>query len=462
MRHRLRTASQAPRSQAPRAPTRRTGAPAEQRLIQRIALDDRADPLGQLGGSGVVFRRQRGREDAPDLGEVLELQAPGGQRGRADAQARGLHRRTRVERHRVAVDRDVDLRKPVLGLSARQRRLGVAQVDEHQVHVGAAGEHVDAVARLQELARQRPGAGHRAALALGEQLAGGDPEGHGLGRDDVLERPALLPGEHRRVDLLGVLLLAQDDPGAGTAERLVGGRGDDVGAVLDRAGVQPGGDETGEVGHVDHQQRADLVGDLAKAREVELARIGRPARQQQLRTALAGDAGDLVHVDQAAVAVDLVGGDLIQPAGDVDLHAVGEVAAVGEREPHDRVPRLEQRVVDGGVGLRAGVRLDVGVLGPEQRLGAVDGQLLGDVHPLAAAVVAAARVALGVLVGEHRALAFEHRPRDEVLRGDHLERALLALELAAQDLGDLRIDLRERAVEVVGAQLGHGALLGRR
>ena len=126
---------------------------------------------------------------------------------------------------------------------------------------------------------------------------------------------------------------------------------------------------------------------------------------------------------------------------------------MGEREAHQRVAGLEQRVVDGGVGLRAGVRLDVGVLGPEQLLGAVDRELLGDVDVLAAAVVALARVALGVLVGQHRALALEHRLRHEVLRGDHLERALLALELEAQHLGDLGIDLGERAVEEVGRQL---------
>ena len=95
--------------------------------------------------------------------------------------------------------------------------------------------------------------------------------------------------------------------------------------------------------------------------------------------------------------------------GDVDLHPVGEVAAVGELEAHQRVAGLEQRVVDRRVGLRARVRLDVGVLGAEQLLGAVDRQLLGDVDVLAAAVVALAGIPLGVLVGEHRALALEHR-----------------------------------------------------
>ncbi len=137
-----------------------------------------------------------------------------------------------------------------------------------------------------------------------------------------------------------------------------------------------------------------------------------------------------------------------------------EVPAVGEREPHDRVAGLQERVVDGGVGLRPGVRLHVGVLGAEQRLGAVDRELLGDVDPLAAAVVAPAGVALGVLVGEHRPLAFEHRAGHEVLGGDHLQRVLLAGELPAQRFGDLGVDLGEGAVEVVGTQLGHGALLG--
>ena len=271
--------------------------------------------------------------------------------------------------------------------------------------------------------------------------------------------PPCWPGNTAESIFFAYSSLHRITPARGPAERLVGGRGDHVGPELDRVGVKPGGDEAGEVRHVDHQQRADLVGDLAKAREVELARVGRPAGQQQLRAALARDARHLVHVDQAALAVDLVGGDVIQAAGHVDLHAVREVAAVGQREPHDRLAGLEQRVVDGRVGLRAGVRLDVRVLGPEQRLGAVDRQLLGDVHPLAAAVVATTGIALGVLVGEHRALAFEHGPRHEVLRGDHLERALLALELAAQHLGDLGVDVHERAVEVIGAQLGHGALL---
>ena len=54
---------------------------------------------------------------------------------------------------------------------------------------------------------------------------------------------------------------------------------------------------------------------------------------------------------------------------------------MGQLHPEDRVARLEQRHVDGVVGLGAGVRLDVGVLGAEQLLGAVDRELLGRRRP---------------------------------------------------------------------------------
>ena len=104
---------------------------------------------------------------SPISREVVGLQAAGGERRRADAQAGGDHRRARVERDGVAVDGDPDLVQPVLGLLAVE--LGLAQVDEHQVHVGAAGEHVDAVPGAEQLLGDRLGAVDGALLALAER-----------------------------------------------------------------------------------------------------------------------------------------------------------------------------------------------------------------------------------------------------------------------------------------------------
>ena len=124
-----------------------------------------------------------------------------------------------------------------------------------------------------------------------------------------------------------------------------------------------------------------------------------------------------------------------------------EVTAAVEREPEDGVPGLEQCVHDRRVRLRTGVRLYVGEFRVEQRLDSIDRHLLDDIDMLAAAVVAPARVALGVLVGEHRTLCLHDGQRRMVLRRDHLQAVALALEFLADQLGDLGIEIGEVLVE---------------
>ena len=85
---------------------------------------------------------------------------------------------------------------------------------------------------------------------------------------------------------------------------------------------------------------------------------------------------------------------------------VRQVAAVRQVHAEDRVAGLNHGGVGRLIGLRSGVRLHVGVLGAEELLGALARQVLDDVGELAAAVVALARIAFGVLVGEHAAGGF--------------------------------------------------------
>ena len=70
---------------------------------------------------------------------------------------------------------------------------------------------------------------------------------------------------------------------------------------------------------------------------------------------------------------------------------MGQVAAVVEPHGQDGVARLEQRLVDGQVGVGPGVGLHVGVVGPEEGGGPVAGQVLDLVDDLVAAVVAPSR-----------------------------------------------------------------------
>ena len=102
-------------------------------------------------------------------------------------------------------------------------------------------------------------------------------------------------------------------------------------------------------------------------------------------------------------------------------------------------PGLEQGLVHGEVGVGAGMGLDVGVLGTEERLGPVPGQVLHLVDDLVPAVVAASGVSLGVLVGQDRARRRQHRRGREVLRRDELQGRRLAIDLVPEQGQDLRV-----------------------
>src|SRR5262249_52123905 len=146
-----------------------------------------------------------------------------------------------------------------------------------------------------------------------------------------------------------------------------------------------------------------------EAAEVDGPRVGAGAGDDHFRLVLLRQARHLVEIDGLVVAADAVVADAIPLAGEVEVHAVRQVAAVRQVHGQDRVAYLQGGEIDGHVGAGAGVGLDFGGLGAEEAAAALDGQALGDVHELTAAVVATARVALGVLVGHLAALGGEHR-----------------------------------------------------
>ncbi len=243
----------------------------------------------------------------------------------------------------------------------------------------------------------------------------------------MLQRAALNAGEDRRVDLLldlGVGL-AEDDAAARAAQGLVGGGGDHVGE-RHRVRVDAGGDKAGDVRHVDQQEGADFIGNGAKARPVDHAGVGGEAGDDQLGLVFAGQALDLGVVDLAGRRVEAVLHGVVALAGEVDLGAVGQVTAVGQGHAEHGVARLDQGEEDRAVGLRAGMRLHVGPVGAEQCLDAIDGELLDHVDILAAAVVTLARIALGVLVGQHGALGLHDARAGVVFRGNQLDVLFLA------------------------------------
>src|SRR5208282_92543 len=220
--------------------------------------------------------------------------------------------------------------------------------------------------------------------------------------------------------------------------RLVGGGRHEIG-VFHGAGVQADGDQAGNVRDVSQQISADRTGDFTHALKVDDARIGAGADGDHAGAVFLGHFLQLIVIDGFVLAPDTVMDDLKETAGEVGLVAVGKVAAVREVHGQHLVAGLENGEIDGHVGLAAGVGLDIGVLGAEDALGAFNGQPLHDVHVFAAAVPAFAGVALGVFIGQDRALCFQDGEADKVFAGNQLDVFLLALAFEENGVGDFGV-----------------------
>ena len=85
------------------------------------------------------------------------------------------------------------------------------------------------------------------------------------------------------------------------------------------------------------------------------------------------------------------------------------------------------------------MRLNVGMLGAEQRFGTLDRQALDHIDAFATAIITGARISFRIFVGQYRTLRLKHRRTDEVFRRDQLDLVVLARRLARDGLGDFRI-----------------------
>ena len=141
---------------------------------------------------------------------------------------------------------------------------------------------------------------------------------------------------------------------------------------------------------------------------------------------------DLVVIDGFRFGVEAVGDRMIKLAADVDRGAVGQVTAMRKRHAEYGVAGTQDRGIHREIGLRTRMRLDVRVFRLEQLAGAVDRELLGDVDVLAAAVITFAGITLGILVGQQRALRFEHARTRVILGSNQLDMVLLPLRLAGE------------------------------
>ena len=327
-----------------------------------------------------------------------------------------------------------------LQVTARDAR--AAQVEQHEMIVRAARDEAEPA--LDKRIGQRS--------SILDHVFGIRPEfglhrltqAHGLGRDDVHERAALRAGKDGAVNPLAEFLLRQDHTAARAAQRLVRGGGDDVG-IRHGAFMLAAGDQARDVRHVSHKERAVSVCDVGHGLEIDLARIGRRARNQQLGPVLPDKILNHIVIDPPRGGIDAVADAVVDLAREVHLRAVRQMAAVGKVHAHKRVAWLQKRGIDLEIGLRARVRLHVCKFCAEELLGARNRQRLQLVDIVAAAVITPARVALGVFIGEHRAHRRDDGRGGDVFRCDEFDILLLTGKFAADQRGNLGVRLLQIA-----------------
>ena len=245
------------------------------------------------------------------------------------------------------------------------------------------------------------------------------------------QRAALTTGENSRVELLlqpfffrAGIGLTQDQAATRAAQGLVGGRGDHI-SKRQRIWIETRRHQASNMGHIDKEVGTHLVRDLTEARPINDLRVCGEARHDHFRLMLKRQRFNLVIVDLTAGLVQTVLDRVVDLAGKVDMGTVGQMTTVSQAHPQYGIARLAQGHIDGGVGLRTGVRLDVGVVGAEQLFSTINGQLLNHIHMLTTAVITLSGVAFGILVSQQGSLRFHHQRAGVVFGGDQLNMLLL-------------------------------------
>ena len=185
---------------------------------------------------------------------------------------------------------------------------------------------------------------------MAELVSLGDLESHAQRRELVDVGAALLTRKDRHVNILGQFLVGGENHcPAWAADGLVGGKSCHVGQTHG-VGVDAGDRHPSGVRDIGHQVSAHIVGDGTESRPVGRPGVGRIASDDHFRTVLTGQIADTVIVQSLRLGAHTVGDHFVSLAGDVELGAVGQVAALEKVQPHQRVSRLHQCPVDGQVG----------------------------------------------------------------------------------------------------------------
>ncbi len=236
---------------------------------------------------------------------------------------------------------------------------------------------------------------------------------------------SLDPRENRliKIKFLCCFLITENQTAAGSPQGLVRGGRHHV-RVRNGAWVQPCRHKSGNMRHIHHQNRADLISHLAELLKINRARISRRARNNHLRLIGKRKLPHLIII-QKTVVIDTIRNNVKIFARHINRTSVRQVPAVVQIHTHNGIPRLTDCKLYRHICLCAGMRLYIGIVTAKKLLCPIYRQILYYVHALAAAVIPLSRISFRILIRQGASHRRHNRLAHPVLGSNQLNVAVL-------------------------------------
>ncbi|MPM95523.1 hypothetical protein SDC9_142678 [bioreactor metagenome] len=118
---------------------------------------------------------------------------------------------------------------------------------------------------------------------------------------------------------------------------------------------------------------------------------------------------------------------------------MGQMTPLVQTHPQYQISGLQHGKVHCCIGLCAGMGLHICMLRAKELASAISGDILHGINTFTAAIIALARITLGILIGEMAAHGGHDRFGYEIFGGDQLNVGTLPLQLFFHGLGHHRI-----------------------
>ncbi|MNI48833.1 hypothetical protein D3C73_1034170 [compost metagenome] len=202
-------------------------------------------------------------------------------------------------------------------------------------------------------------------------------------------------------------------------------------------------DQSGDMGHIHHEQCAYIVRNRTESFKINYTRIRACSGYDQFRTVFEGCLAHFIIINQERILLHAISHKVIQQSGSIHRAAVRQMAAMRQVHSEDSVARIQRGKINRHIGLGTGVRLHIGMIGTEELLGTVTGQILHDIHIFTTAIIPFARIAFGIFIREHRTHRFHYSFADDILRGNKLNIGTLTAQLQSHRFQYCRVTLTQ-------------------